>query len=454
MRTAPMHRLLLPALLLLALAVRMVGLGRNELAHDEPFTVYWAHQGLGNLFAMLRTENNPPLFFLLIKAWLPVAGHAEGLLRLPSALFSALTVWPLFLLARRHAGPMAAWVAVLLFILNQHLHGYAHEVRAYSLFVLLTTTAMWHTSRLADGRPGARWWLLLVNVALVYTHFFGWLAVGLQGLCVLLVPAWRKAWRPWLVALGLLVVSYLPYAGLLVLRASESISEGTWLQAPAPDEIYNMVWRWSNAPVIAVLLLLLTAVTLARKAARGTALLLGAIWCFVPLIGMYLVSFQVPIYLDRYLTYAAPGFYLLVGHGIASLPAGIGRPAAAALVLGLLFSFDPLQGNGLHPSRAVAQVEAWRSEHPQAQVLVLPPWYRQAYLWAAARERFGQEPPAAIHDPVLHPSPVEDPPVTIVVDAVVQHEDHRAMLRDLRNSHGRHDSVEVYRKLWVHRFHR
>jgi hypothetical protein len=41
-----------------------------------------------------------------------------------------------------------------------------------------------------------------------------------------------------------------------------------------------------------------------------------------------------------------------------------------------------------------------------------------------------------------------------VVDAVVQTEEHRAILRNLRDTHSRHDSVEVYRKLWIHRFHR
>ncbi len=442
-------RLLLFALVLGGLVLKLAWIGKNELAHDEPFTVYWAQRSLGELFAMLRTENNPPLYFLLIKAWLPIAGLEVGALRVPSAVFSAFTVWPLFLLTHRWSGNLAALVAALLFLFNNHLYGFAHEVRSYSLWVLLATTAMWQLARLSDGRKDARWILLLVNVLMVYTHFFGWLVIGLQMAFVLLIPAWRTMIRNHAISVLLVMVAYLPYVGLLVHRAATSIDRGTWLPPPAPEEIYNMIWRWSNAPVIAVALLLLIAYTTIRYRTRGTALQLGLLWTFIPLFAMFLVSFLVPIFLDRYLSFAAPGFFLLVGVCIASLPPYPARFATGALVLGLILTFTPWEGNGMYPSKVVAQIERWRMADPSAQVLVVPPWYRLTYRFAEDPRRSAREEPDELYDPLLEPG-LPGTSTILLVHAAPPDTVGATLISDLRATHSAIDSAEIYRKVWVY----
>ncbi|MBK6891867.1 MAG: hypothetical protein IPH00_01700 [Flavobacteriales bacterium] len=60
---------MIAALLVLNLALKLCWTGVNELAGDEPFTVYWAQRPLSELFGMLLTENNPPLYFLLMHGW-------------------------------------------------------------------------------------------------------------------------------------------------------------------------------------------------------------------------------------------------------------------------------------------------------------------------------------------------------------------------------------------------
>ncbi|MGK3946046.1 hypothetical protein ABK046_47825, partial [Streptomyces caeruleatus] len=87
-------------------------------------------------------------------------------------------------------------------------------------------------------------------VLLVYTHFFGWLFIGLQ-LLVVAVPEFRRHRRSYFTALGIAGVAYLPYAFIFAQRLGQSVSHGTWLAKPEPEELYNMIWRWSNAPVLA-----------------------------------------------------------------------------------------------------------------------------------------------------------------------------------------------------------
>ena len=93
--------LLIIALVALNATLKLLWLGVNDLAHDEPFTIYWSQQPLQEFFAMLAAENNPPLHFLLTKFRSQLGPFNAAWLRAPSALASALTVWPLYLLAER-----------------------------------------------------------------------------------------------------------------------------------------------------------------------------------------------------------------------------------------------------------------------------------------------------------------------------------------------------------------
>jgi mannosyltransferase len=61
-------------LLVLNFILKLLFLGRNDIALDEPFTVFWAQVEFPALFEMLKTENNPPLFFLLLHFWIKIFG--------------------------------------------------------------------------------------------------------------------------------------------------------------------------------------------------------------------------------------------------------------------------------------------------------------------------------------------------------------------------------------------
>lgn len=440
------ERWALLGLIALNVVLKCCWLGVNELAHDEPFTVYWSQRPMAELWAMFANENNPPLFFLLIKAWSAFTPFEVAWLRVPSAVFSALTVWPLFLLTRKLVDVRAALVASLLFSFSNYHFGFAHEVRGYSLFALLTTTSMW----LLVGDVTRRMlWLALVNVLLVYTHFFGWPALGIQVLTVLLIPELRGRRKEVFRSLAVVLIAYVPYALVFAQRLGQSVSDGTWLTSPEPEELYNMIWRWSNAPVLAVLFLTLIVGACIKSRFHPVGLRMGLLWTFVPLLGMFLVSFSVPMFLDRYLVYAAPGFALGVASSMAVLlPEGKADTALSVLpVLGMLFTFTPWKGNELRPSNVVQQVETWCADGCSLQVE--PDWYWITY--AAAQDlnklRRVKTPPEP---------PMENPNgAHIVVDGGSSFQDpERRWYKALRASHPQVDSVEADRKVWVYRFRR
>lgn len=438
------------ALFLVALGVRLAGAGAPPIAHDEPFTLYWSLRPWQEFLAMLRTENNPPLHFLVMRAWVQLVPLEPFWLRFPSVLFGAAAAVPLARMALRWAGPWAAASAAALFLFNGLHHGLAHEVRGYSLFTLLTVLAFDRFTRMAFLEQRSMHWLVVLYVLLVYNHFFGWLVVGLHSVMALL-PLFRAARAAQLRALLWTVVAYLPYAGILVTRTTESISKGTWLEAPAPEEVYNMLWRWSGTPVLTVALLAVILASVVRTRIPKQALTTCLLWTFVPLLGMFLVSFIVPVFLDRYLVFAAPGWAILAGLSIASWGHRSSIAGTALLWVALLSSFRPFDAGPNTPDLVPEAVHAMQRDAPCAEVAVVPPWYRLTYRWHEAGRPFSEDPPSDLFDHVLLEGTPEVCGV-IVVDADAPDDHSAQFLNALRQGYLCTDSVEASYKVWVKRF--
>ena len=377
-----MHKKWFPIAVLctISLVLKLLWIGHNELAHDEPFTVLQAHRSLAGLFKILPEENNPPLHFILMQLWVKLVPPDAAWLRVPSAIFSALIIWPLFSIGRKLHGERVAWIASLLFIFSSYHAGFAHEVRAYSLFALLATTSILQLHRISIGKPAT--WLVVVNILMVYTHFFGWLMIGIQFLCVFLMKEWRPQWKRFLLSLLPVVIAFLPYILIFTQRVSTSVGKGTWLTSPSPEEIYNMIWDWSNAPVAAVFFIFMIAIHLLRDRLRGTLTRLAVTWAFVPLIGMWIASQFVPIFLDRYLIYASPGFYLLCAVALTQF---LQRERTWWLfpitgVLLMLVSFKPYNTNWPKPSKVIETTAELR-DRENVPVYIHPWWYAHTFAW-------------------------------------------------------------------------
>lgn len=398
-------RLLMAGLFALCLLLRLLWLAVPPLAHDEPFTVYWAMQPLGRLMGLFASENNPPLHFLLMHAWVRFVPESAFWLRFPSAVMSALSLLPLYLLGLSLAGRRVAVTVALLFAASALHQAFAMEARAYALLTLLTITAFWCLRRAALGARHATLHLAAVCILVVYTHFMAWPVLALLLAVVWLAPGWRPAARSLYRALAATAIAFLPYAGIFLSRAGTSIAQGTWLEAPDLEEPYNMLWRWSNAPVVVVAFLVAIAgAAWHRKDMRAT-MAMPALWAFVPLIGLFVLSFAVPLYLDRYLLFAAPGYLLLVALAAeAMLPAGRWRFVPHAVALALMAStFRPYPAQLPQPGQVATAVQEARQAQPGLPVYVSPHWYRLTYLWHADRQQFKDLLPEEVYGPLLHP---------------------------------------------------
>lgn len=221
MRRVDLRRDALPltiAILLLAGAVRIVGLGDQPLWIDEGFS-YIAVDSPDLMTALIR-DVHPPLYFLMLRAWAAVAGISEFALRIPSVMLGLISVALMLPLAREvnrlrpapydSAVPL---IAALLLAVAEFGFYIAQETRSYSLHVTLAALSMWaflRWARTGERRIAAVW--VLAGTALLYTHYLGaWVGVT-QGIYAL----WMLRGRQRLIAVALLTMPLILFSGWLV----------------------------------------------------------------------------------------------------------------------------------------------------------------------------------------------------------------------------------------------
>jgi hypothetical protein len=207
-------------LLLLAAGLRSIGLGK-PLYIDEIVTIRVAAEPLASMAGVMRQiDASPALYPVLLHAWISIS-HADAWVRLLSVFFGVLAVAVVGAIAARVFGWRAGLAATaIMAIAPAHIH-YSQYVRSYSLFTLLAACHVWLLLAWFDRavpRSPRRTWLaiVVVTVALCYTHYLSLLLFAAEGFAALLLAAGR--WRQiiaWGSAIALGGVLFLPGVPLL-----------------------------------------------------------------------------------------------------------------------------------------------------------------------------------------------------------------------------------------------
>lgn len=135
------------------IVLRLVFLGADSFWLDEANSVVIASgDSISGLWAH-ADPRHPPLYYLILKAALHVAGRTEWAARLPSALASIFSLYLVFLLARRlRLSVEASLLAVSLMAVSSIDIWYAREARMYALAA--TAGLLAAVGLTIDARPG------------------------------------------------------------------------------------------------------------------------------------------------------------------------------------------------------------------------------------------------------------------------------------------------------------
>ncbi len=208
-----------------AFGLRFYHIGGPSFWRDEVFSALYA--GFDGRFLWGRgfaMESNPPLYYSLLHVVIGLFGRSETALRLPSAVASALTCWPVYLLGLRFGGRGAGLAAAALFALAPMDLYYGQEARSYALMTLADAVLLLGAARMLGPAPGWRDALLygVASVATIYLHATGIFLVAVTGatVAVWLARADRAALAKWVAANAAVAVLALPELAMLRLQAA------------------------------------------------------------------------------------------------------------------------------------------------------------------------------------------------------------------------------------------
>ena len=203
----------LAALTLLAAVLRLSTLGLQSFWYDEAFTpLHVLHPSLFDTMEWVsRTENNPPLWYLLEWFDYRLLGTSEYALRLPTALAGIALVPVSWALGRELAGRAAAIAFAAIVAVSPMFVWYSQEARSYGLFTLTAGLTMLAFLRvLRDPTPRRRAVFALCGALALLSHYFAvFLLIGM-GLWLLADPRMRRASVPALGALVLVAAALVP----------------------------------------------------------------------------------------------------------------------------------------------------------------------------------------------------------------------------------------------------
>jgi len=360
-------RYVLYALCLLAFALRLFFLDAQSIWWDEAISIHLANSGLAEIIADRAGNLHPPLYFLLLRGWVALAGDSSFSTRFLSAWLSLLLVPGFYAFGRRWLTRRAGRLAAALAAISPLYIAYAQETRVYAVLPLLYLALLGLSRRLggrfrspssaiSDPRPALRYWLLLAGAEALALglHYMFFFAVAYVFLTLVLRLRQRRAdLLRLLLVQGLVFLLLLPWLLTIIYHAdalTARLGMSNWRAEPVTlAHFVRLLWTFqltglaalvADPPAVGMTLAVGVALigSLACGAAaapfrrRAVALLLD--W-LVPLASAFVVWRIRPLSHPRYVILFTPPLLLLVAYALAHLIRGRWAARGLAALLGL-----------------------------------------------------------------------------------------------------------------------
>lgn len=337
----------IPALLL-ACWLGARGLDADAIWNDEFYSIHdaggppYGPLSPAEIWERVATRNpwHTPGYFIALSGWGALVGWTPPMLRAFSLLVGLLGIAWTYRLGRDLVSPQVGVYAAAVLSASAFFIHYMHEIRMYTLFVLLTAFTIWVYLRIVRGKPTLLHWLglFLGALGILYTHYFAALplaAVALYHIVLYLFPLSHKgrgdsrnvqagvSFKKWLgvvAALGLAGLLFVPWLGWLLKGLQMAAdSEGLHERAlSAPQALAALLELFGNGSALFTLVgLALALLLLKRRGARE-----AWFWMLATVAAVLVTNAILEIMHEgrvRYLITAWPLLAIVVGMGIARL---------------------------------------------------------------------------------------------------------------------------------------
>jgi mannosyltransferase len=344
---------------LLALSTRIIGLGSQSLWLDEGAT--WAEvtdkSMLQLLYELVSPDAAYPLYHVILKGWTALVGDSEQMLRLPSAVASAIAIAATTLLFERQ--PQRGFVLITM-ITAPYVYWHAYDAKVYAFVMALVAILM-------VSRPFSLLWIIVLCL-MPFMHRLGLFVVALA-----LIPPAMRVSRMFqrIMFTAALVLGLIVVVGIGMSIRAKSILDVEWRSPMAAfadlvtrfsidrrwsDAVFGLpIWLWIM-PFLA-LLIIGTVVMVQQARAHKLAALQLLLFAYVPVLVIGLSYGATPFFDARYAVMSLPAWVVLIVHGAdwamrnvrfrgrLYREVRIGRMILAMLIIANLVSlYEPVRG--------------------------------------------------------------------------------------------------------------
>ncbi len=399
----------------LTIFLRFFTLGSESIWLDEAESIRESHLTIQGIAA---SSNQPPIYFLLLRAWIALFGTSEFAIRSLSAIFGILSIVAIYFtgttLLNKRVGLISAFLASFAIFVIRH----SQDARAYSLLLLLATLSYWFFIELFKTNK-TRYYIAYttVSILLIYTHFFSLFIVASQIMFyIIYIKKYLKSRPRYLISLAILIISVVPMGLLLKNNISNIGRCNFWINEPSYSEFFSTFISFSGSGsmrfvifaifvilgIWRVIALLWKTIKSSKKKPKGLknknqnviteekpglgtipTVVLLLLWLLIPLLIPFIESkIAAPIYQAKYVIGAYPALVIIVAQGISSFK-------SKWIIFPILILIVTLSSFGLYKYYKYDNKEQWRetaqfieaNSRPGDLLFVYKSFYRRPFVY-------------------------------------------------------------------------
>jgi uncharacterized membrane protein len=309
-------------------AFAIYNLGNRSLWYDEAVSVYLAQKDWSIFWSiMLNHEAYQSLYLFLLKLWIPL-GNDEATLRFLSVLFSTASIPIIYLVGKELFDSRTGVTAGFLLGVNGFFIYYAQEARGYTLLLFLVLCSSYFAIICVKNPSRRSWaWYIVFSVLAVYAHFFGIWVLLVHAVSLFFLPRRMIDWKGITFAGSIIALCLLPILFFIIYK---DVDQAAWIPKPTLYSIAQLFYSFLSWPMnvdihfvwlfygyVYIFLCFIPIIMLIRSCTINGASMntwryaFIVCWLFLPIILVYSLSMVRPMFINRYLIIAFPGFILL-----------------------------------------------------------------------------------------------------------------------------------------------
>ena len=338
----------------------------QSLRLDESQTLWQINRFPSGILHAVAGDVHVPLYHFIAYFWESVFGNGVTANRVLSLIFYIACI-PLIIIFgdEVYKSREVSIFAAVIFAISPFMNWYGNEIRMYTLLVLATIVNQYFFVRARRDNKKSSWIGYGISAVVgMYVHYFFSLVLLTQALFYF---AYRKAFPDGsfkkLTIVAVAVAAALSPWLIYVLRLGQIVNSEPLLPAPTLIDIFNtfsefLFGNQSNAInsfIVALWPLIMLAWFFALQKDKKNRTVENDYMFFsvvIPIVVTFIVSVVYkPIYLERYLIFALPAFYLLLSATIMAYSTRISRILQVGFLVAMLCTLYVQAMNPMTPTK-------------------------------------------------------------------------------------------------------